>query len=216
MLRVIRERLTMRAATLGWRLGEPTLDGAHLVVDGVVIEPDVSEKAARFIVPATAREIWIASVASEPGSLEGHTDRCQPGLTVRGISIDDGLLVRMEIPAADDRLAEGFHPVETCGEEGFRWTDGLARVPQEFWAGCQGQFFLRVDLFATGAHRWVFGEETATSAPALKLVRAARSRCIMRPACPGIDCGSDCLLRLSERSIDPMAIERQRSALLNM
>ena len=153
LVEVLRARLKARALTLGWAVDAAPLAGLHLLVDGARIEADVDGLKARFVVPATAKDVWLVSEVGVPAhlGLTVHGDDRRLGACVGKLSVDDGLGPRREIAIDDVRLGEGFHKAEAD----HRWTDGRARLPATLWDGCRGAFFLRVDLAAVAEPRWV-------------------------------------------------------------
>ncbi len=162
-----RQRLRARAVDLGWDLHREPLGDLHLVVDGHRMEPETDGRVARFVVPASAEDVRLVSHAGMPALVFSESgDRRMLGLALRALTVDDGLATRHTIDLDDERLDEGFHPVETDPALGcsWRWTDGRARLPAALWAGCKGQFFLRVELDVDALPRWVGPRHAADAA----------------------------------------------------
>lgn len=151
----VRVQLGVRALALGWALDEAPYADLHLVADGTRIEADVDGFAARFVVPATAKDVWLVSNTSVPRHVGLSNDMRHLGVYLTGVKIDDGLGDPRAIALDDPRLSIGFHMVEGTGAETRRWTGGCARLPSTLWDGCRGHLFLRVDLFGAAIPRWI-------------------------------------------------------------
>lgn len=54
------------------------------------------------------------------------------------------------IKASDLSLGTGFHPVEP--DNGFRWTDGDARLPERLFDGVDGRCEVELDVGGTTRH----------------------------------------------------------------
>lgn len=153
-VRVVRARLRARALAMGWTVAnEPPLD-LHAIADGVVIHPDVEGSTARFVLPASANEIWLVSSVSIPSHVSDTSDVRALGVSIEAMSIDDGIGDKRHISIEDPLICEGFHPLEADEFHRWRWTSGKARLPAELWEGCRGQFFLRLELAGPPAPRW--------------------------------------------------------------
>ncbi len=146
-----RDRLAARALQLNWVKFENPLADLHLVADGSRIEAEVQGLSARFLVPATAETVWLASDTVVPAMAGGGADLRTLGVCVGALVIDDGFGSRT-IAADDARLSAGFHHVEEGPQ---RWTCGRARLPASLWEGCRGSFFLRVELTRPALGRWI-------------------------------------------------------------
>ena len=145
----VRAQLAARAKALGWSLDTAPLAGLHLVVDGLRIDPEVDRLAARFVVPASAKMVWLQSETSVPRHVGGGGDPRALGVCIGTLAIDDGLGPRRVIGADDPRPATGFHRSEGT----HRWRTGRALLPAELWAGCRGSFFLRIDHHVAALRR---------------------------------------------------------------
>ncbi|KQT46536.1 hypothetical protein ASG52_12455 [Methylobacterium sp. Leaf456] len=155
---LVRARLRDRAVALGWCKVEEAFAGLHLVADGRAIRPDMQGLTARFVVPASARDVRLVSETSVPAHVVPDTsDDRRLGVALAALTIDDGLTSARPIALDDARLGEGFHAVNG----GARWTDGSAALPADLWAGCKGSFFLRVELAVAALPRWIAPSETA-------------------------------------------------------
>ena len=66
----------LRARGAGARLAarEDPLAGVHLIADDERIEPDVEGLAARVVVPAATRELWLVSKTSVPKHVGCNSD----------------------------------------------------------------------------------------------------------------------------------------------
>jgi hypothetical protein len=178
VIKAVRRRLRDRALELGWQLDADPLANLHIVADGRVIEPDVIGTTARFLLPVEAEDVWLASDTSVPAELGESGDARRLGVSLSGLSVDDGLTGRREIALDDPRLNAGFHALETEGGA-HRWTDGRANLPASLWAGCRGHVFVRVECQANDLMRWVTLTGTVevspptAAIPLLRVVSAA-------------------------------------------
>jgi hypothetical protein len=75
------------------------------------------------------------SRSASPQELGLARDPRELGVALRRIIVRKGTQFRI-IEVNDARLSEGFHTFES--DNGFRWTDGDAAVPAEFFAGFTG------------------------------------------------------------------------------
>ena len=155
-LKVIRARLLERVEALGF---EQTTDpDLHLVVNGAVIQPEaVDDLAYRFALPPGANDVSLVSRSTRPSdSLVGATDGRRLGVAVDHIVLrEDGLTLeaRHEHPA----LTHGFH----ADEGTHRWTNGRARLPDE-WLRCfAGALTLEVRLASCGLSYFASSSRTA-------------------------------------------------------
>jgi len=167
LVEVVRAQLFARARALGWTLRHDPLADLHLVVDDFRIDPVVRDGCVRFTVPAGAQEVWLASDASRPVDVGRGSDRRALGVCVLEISIDDGFAPAHELPLADPRLDESFHPLENDGDHVWRWTKALTRLPEAFWADHPDGFFLRLEHTNDALPRWIApaGESAQSDAP---------------------------------------------------
>jgi hypothetical protein len=79
--------------------------------------------------------VHIVSRAAAPQELGLARDPRRLGVAVRRIMVRQGTKFRVA-EAADPLLLEGFHAYEA--DNGFRWTDGEAALPQALFAGFTG------------------------------------------------------------------------------
>jgi len=137
----IRAGLLARAAALGYEL-TPDPD-PHLVVDGATIRPDsVDILCYRFTVPAGSRRLWVASRSTVPAEIDAAArDIRRLGLAIDRIMLHDDDL-RIEIGHGHPGLCDGFH----ADEDGHRWTDGMARLPEVLIRPLSGKFMLELRL----------------------------------------------------------------------
>ncbi len=173
LVEALRQRLADQARQLGWRLEDNALAGLHVVADGRIIRPNVDGLTARFVVSADAHTVHLVSHVSVPAHVEAGTrDDRRLGVSVRALSIDDGLTGRRDVPLDHTDLTQGFHGLESGAEgERWRWTDGRAVLDASLWQGCQGVFFLRVELNRPSLPRWLAPGEIAS------VVDLAEARC---------------------------------------
>ncbi len=148
----VRERLAARSPYLGWTLREEPFAHLHLIVDGLRVEAETSDRCARFLVPANALELWLMSDTSVPAEIGMAPDLRSLGICIGALVIEDGFGVPRSISADHPLLSVGFHNAEEGPQ---RWTTGRARLPTELWDGCKGSFFLRVELTRPALPRWV-------------------------------------------------------------
>jgi hypothetical protein len=124
--------------------GDP---GLHLLVDGVRV--DASERTADlhvFPLTSTPVTIRIISRAGAPQELGLSRDPRSLGVALRRIIVRQG--TRCKVAKADDaRLIDGFHDFET--DNGFRWTNGYATVPNALFADFRGPLELVLHLGGT-------------------------------------------------------------------
>ncbi len=163
VVQVVRDRMRHRALALDWSLRSSPLGGLHVVADGTRIDPDARDLDARFVVPATAKDVWLVSDTSVPSNVGPSDDDRTLGVCVGAVSIDDGLDVKRALDINDPRLSDGFYGVEAGSH---RWTAGRARLPAELWEGCRGVFFLRVELTMQSNPVWIAPEQAAASSQA--------------------------------------------------
>ena len=143
-LAAARARLADRAARAGLiTVGEANL---HLLVDGVAIRPELQNPdAARFAVPAGARQISIVSRSVVPADIDPASgDRRHLGVCLRGLSLRDDSF-SLDVGPNYAGLQAGFHG----GEEGRRWTSGDAVLPPDLFAAMSGGFILELKLVHT-------------------------------------------------------------------
>ena len=148
----VRERLAARSPDLGWTLKQEPFANIHLIVDGQRVEAETNGLTARFLMPASAKEVWLMSDTSVPAEIGLSPDLRSLGVCVGSIVIDDGFGSPSTIKADHPLLSLGFHNIEDGPQ---RWTAGRSRLPAELWQGCYGSFFLRVDLTRPALPRWV-------------------------------------------------------------
>ncbi len=103
-----RRALRQRAEMLGYAL-DPDPD-LHLIVDGEIVRPDMLGACVyRFIVPAGARALAIASRSAVPAEVDAASqDRRRLGVGVERIVLG-GAGMRIEIGPDCPALFEGFH-----------------------------------------------------------------------------------------------------------
>jgi hypothetical protein len=176
---VVRERMRVQARRLGWTVDpEPAID-LRVVADGEIYAPDVDGHNLRFILPANVKDLRLVSSTSVPNRVGDWGDDRALGVAIGALSIDDGLRVKREIGVDDVRLAEGFHEVERNEHRMWRWTNGAARLSSELWDGCQGQFFLRVDLVGAPMARWIAPAKEAMETVTIVPPRQAMLRLVV-------------------------------------
>ncbi|MBV9154114.1 MAG: Hint domain-containing protein [Alphaproteobacteria bacterium] len=123
----IRLAFLQRAEELGYELTEePDL---HLVVDGQVVRAETASKNRhKFMIPAGAQSIWLASRTAVPAEVIATSkDRRRLGVCITQLCLSDEH-VSFEVDSSYPDLCEGFH----AAERGHRWTSGRARCRRGF------------------------------------------------------------------------------------
>jgi autotransporter passenger strand-loop-strand repeat protein len=144
-LPAIRAALLARAEALGYRrTGDPDL---HLIVDGEIVRAQAVENGTcRFTIPAGSGAVSLASRSAVPAEVEaGSHDRRRLGVPLQAIFLREAGLCT-EIGHGHPSLREGFHD----DEDGHRWTDGCARLPDELLRPFAGEVGLEVRLIKPG------------------------------------------------------------------
>jgi hypothetical protein len=159
----VRQRLSARAAKLGWRRASGV--DPRLVVDGQRVDPDIDGDLARFLFPASAKDVRLVSDTFSPAWTGESPDGRELGVRVKGLHISDGLRVHRETPLDHPALDQGFHKVEREGEAILRWTDGDARLPAELWDDCKGQVILRLSFGSPSGWAWRGPKREAVETP---------------------------------------------------
>ncbi len=120
----IKARVLERARTL-FDAHETEEPGLHLLADGAVLWPEMSEGVHRFRVPAGCHTLRLRSRRWVPAELlSASTDTRVLGACVRALRLDGAAL------ALDDAtLAAGWHAPERDAEGLLRWTAGEAALP---------------------------------------------------------------------------------------
>jgi hypothetical protein len=158
-LTAVRAALLARAEALGYRLtDDPDL---HLIIDGEVVRAQaVAEEVYSFAIPAGSGAIWLASRSAVPAEVEAASrDRRRLGIPVNRIVLRDDDL-RTEIGHARSSLRDGFHE----DEKGQRWTDGMARLPDELLRPFTGEVTVELHLIKPGLRYPLEPLASATSA----------------------------------------------------
>ena len=136
----------------GPRAGLPLTDDAdlHLRVDGAPLAATRRE-GGRYVfhLPGGSADILIISRAAAPQELGLARDPRELGVAVREILLRRRGEERA-IPASDPSLTNGFHSFES--DNGWRWTDGEARVPAELVRFGAGPIELVVAVASTAVY----------------------------------------------------------------
>jgi autotransporter-associated beta strand protein len=134
---------------------EPDL---HIVADGERIDGRRSDDGTyRFRLPRPATEVRVVSRAGAPCELGLARDPRVLGVALTRVMLWQGSRLRM-IEASDDCLSDGYHQFEEAN--GFRWTDGDARLPPALLDGVTGVAELEVHVAATAQYP-LFSEAVA-------------------------------------------------------
>jgi hypothetical protein len=122
----------------------------HLVVDGARVDALAEINGTwRFCLTAPTGDVRIVSRAAIPAALGVGPDQRQLGVALRRIALSQDLGLRV-IKAEDSRLIQGFHGFEPA--EGWRWTDGDARLPEDLFDGLRGVVTLELCLACTAGY----------------------------------------------------------------
>ncbi len=124
----VRRRLDERLDALGYaRSSDPAL---RLLVDGCETLPDAIDGCTYvFRLPQQPTDVRIVSRASIPAGITESHDTRRLGIALSGLvvaSAHSTINVAHDHPA----LTDGFHKAEAA----HRWTDGNARIPEQFLA----------------------------------------------------------------------------------
>jgi hypothetical protein len=133
----------------GPRLGVPLTDDpdVHLLVDGARVDA-VSRHGEAYIFPLLNRptSVRVVSRSGSPAELGLMRDPRELGVAVRRIALRQGSRFCI-VDAAEALLAEGFHDFEV--DNGFRWTDGDAALPDRLFASFDGSTELVLHIGGT-------------------------------------------------------------------
>jgi Hint domain-containing protein/phosphoesterase family protein len=143
-LTTIRAALLERAAAHGHALD--TDPDFQLIVDGEIIRPDsIVDCVYRFDIPAGSAAVSLASRSTVPAEVVGASrDIRRLGVPVERITLREaGMWIEIEHGHAG--LCDGFHE----DEEGHRWTNGLARLPETWLRPLSGAVILEVRLVSS-------------------------------------------------------------------
>ena len=112
--------------------------GVRLFVDGKLTEPG-SGDSVTYQGPRPEREFVILSRTAIPRDINGSSDLRNLGIAITGIVATDSSK-RRSIAFDDRRLHRGYHAAEAT----FRWTEGSAFVPVEFFADFEDQISVEI------------------------------------------------------------------------
>ncbi len=144
-LTAVRDALLQRAEALGDRFADdPDL---HLIIDGEVVRAQaVADEVYSFTIHSGSRAIWLASRSAIPAEVEvSSQDRRRLGVAIERIVLAEADL-RIEIGYGHPNLLDGFHN----DESGYRWTDGMARLPEELLRSFAADVTVEVHLIRPG------------------------------------------------------------------
>ncbi|KVE40047.1 Hint domain-containing protein [Burkholderia sp. TSV86] len=164
----LRSRIAVRARELGWTITNDM--DVHLVVDGQRVDGDIENGQARFLFPATAKEVQLISKTFTPAEFGLGDDPRKLGVCVSGLHVTDGLSFSKEIALDDAELSKGFYGLEP--QNNHRWTNGNLSIPSTFWSGCKSHVFLRLSFRTDAGFSWVEPASQAADEKVLTL-RAA-------------------------------------------
>jgi hypothetical protein len=127
--------------------GDPDL---HLLVGGDRLGATSRHGAAYlFRLPARPAAVRIVSRAGAPAELGLARDPRVLGVAVRRIAVRQGTRFHV-LEAADASLAEGFREFEL--DNGLRWTDGDAALPEALFEGFDGPMELVLHVGGTTSY----------------------------------------------------------------
>jgi hypothetical protein len=112
-----------------------------LLVDGVRVTPAViNGRVYHFTISKNCEEVLIVSRTVVPAEINNsQNDRRTLGVPIQHIVLREGDKV---VKISYDSLFEGFHGIE----EGFRWTNGRARLPKESLCSFESQINVEISL----------------------------------------------------------------------
>jgi hypothetical protein len=142
-----RARLAERAGKLG--LATTGDDDLYLRVDGVALRCESrAEGQVRFAVPAGARQVHIVSRSVVPADVDpANGDHRRLGICFSAMSLrDDGFT--LDLGPGYAGFTTGFH----AAEEGHRWTQGDAALPEDLVAAMPDGFVLEMKVIDSGLH----------------------------------------------------------------
>ena len=169
----IREALLWRAEALGGLTDDPDL---HLIIDGAIVRGQaVEEGVYRFAIPADSGAIWLASRSAVPAEVAAASnDRRRLGVALKRIVLREAELCTT-IGSGHASLREGFHD----DEGGHRWTDGMARLPDEVLRPFAGDATLEIHL-SKQSLRYPLATRAPAPDPAAAPARPRRRRTARR------------------------------------
>jgi hypothetical protein len=161
VIEAVRARLAAQAEALGWRKTHDM--DMHLLVDGMRADPDIAGGLARFIIPATAKDVTLVSETFVP-SHWGRPDSRALGISITGLRVSDGLTGNRDIAINHAAFVANFHSGEAQSDESWRWTDGRLPIPDSFWTDCRTPVLLEIAFSPTASSRWIAPEKVASTA----------------------------------------------------
>ncbi|HEY3847763.1 MAG TPA: Hint domain-containing protein [Acetobacteraceae bacterium] len=141
----------------------PTTDqpDLHLVLHGRRVDGWRQPNGAHvFRLRQVSGEVRVVSRAGVPAELGLARDPRPLGVALQRIMLWRGAGLRL-IDASDPSLADGFHGFEP--DNGFRWTDGDARIPDALFDGVGGACELELHVGCTTRYP-LFGEPVRAAA----------------------------------------------------
>ena len=142
-----RAHLSERARTLG--LATTGADDLYLRVDGIALRPESrAGEHVRFVVPAGARQVHIVSRSVVPADIDpANGDRRRLGICFSAMSLRDDSFT-LDLGPGYAGFTTGFH----AAEEGHRWTQGDAPLPEYLLAAMPYGFTLELKVIDSGLH----------------------------------------------------------------
>lgn len=164
IVEAVRARVAAQAESLGWQRSHDM--NMHLIVDGVRADPDIAGGLARFLLPASAKEVWLGSDTFVPRQW-GTADPRTLGVALTSLHVSDGLTCSRDIPIDHPELVSGLHPNEARDGASWRWTTGRLPVASSFWSDCRTHVFLTIAFDPTAASRWIAPENVGSTSPSM-------------------------------------------------
>jgi len=146
-LATVRALLAERAEKLG--LATTGEDDLYLWVDGIAVRPELREDdRVCFAVPPDARQVRIVSRSVVPADIDpANGDRRRLGICFSAMTLrDDSFTLNLAPDYA------GFTTGFNDAEEGRRWTQGDAPLPEDLTAAMPDGFILELKVIDSGLH----------------------------------------------------------------
>jgi Hint domain len=119
----------------------------HLVVDGKRVNAlSRCRDVLTFRLTRRPQSVQIMSHAAAPDQLGVARDRRELGVALRRVMVTQGRKLRL-VEAADELLADGFHPFEQ--DDAIRWTKGYAELPVELFDDFDGSIQIELTVAHT-------------------------------------------------------------------
>ena len=143
----VRAHLAERADKLG--LATTGEDDLYLRVDGVAVRPELREDdRVCFAVPPGAQQVRIVSRSVVPADIDpANGDRRRLGICFSAMTLRDDSFT-LDLAPGYAGFTTGFNDAE----EGHRWTQGDAPLPEDLTAAMPDGFTLELKVINSGLH----------------------------------------------------------------